>query len=71
MRKYSIIAKYGNNPDKSAKTVKYRNVTNLVRLAEYLDKHFPTWTWCNVYDMATKQQLSNFTKHNRPLKPQI
>jgi hypothetical protein len=65
MKKYRVITKVGNNPDGSARCVRYR-CSDLISYCVFLDKNFPFWTWTNVYDKETGEQVGNFTKNNRP-----
>ena len=65
-KKYSCIVKIGNNPDKTAKVVKYRT-SNLLNFTNFIERKFPTWTWFNVYLKASGQQINSFTKHRRPI----
>jgi hypothetical protein len=65
-KKYVCNIKVGNNPDKSAKCVKYRS-NDLLKLTSFLDKKFPTWTWYNVFLKETGQQISSFTNKKRPI----
>ncbi len=59
--KYTIIAKVTGD-----KFVKYRNVSNLKKFANFLDVRFPSWKYFNVFDPVTGDQVSNFTKNERP-----
>ncbi|HEX7413378.1 MAG TPA: hypothetical protein VF411_04970 [Bacteroidia bacterium] len=57
------IAKIGNNPDKTAKCVKYRT-NDLAKFANFLDRKHPEWTWYNVFLKETGKQamsLQNLT----------
>ena len=65
-KKYTCIAKIGNNQDHSAKCVKYR-LDNLNKFSFFLDKKFPSWTWVNVFLKETGKQVMSFTKHKRPM----
>jgi len=65
-KKYSCIVKIGNNPDNSAKCVKYR-LNDLLKFSKFLDLKFPTWTYCNVFLKETRKQVSSFTKYRRPV----
>lgn len=65
-KKYSCIAKIGNNPDGKAKCVKYR-LNDLYKFSQFLDKKFPTWSWFNVFLKETRMQVSSFTKYKRPI----
>jgi hypothetical protein len=59
--KYSIIAKVSGD-----KFVKYRNVTNLKKFADFLDTRFPSWKYFNVFDSVTGDQVESYTKNKRP-----
>lgn len=59
-KKYHCIAKVGNE-----KFVKY-NVNNLMSFCRFLDDKFNDWRYFNVFSKATKKQVGNFTKNNRP-----
>ena len=65
-KKYTCIAKIGNNPDLSALCVKYR-LDNLIKFSVFLDRKYPTWTWFNVFLKETGKQVMSFTKHKRPI----
>ena len=65
-KKYTCIVKVGNKPDNSAKCVKYR-LNDLLKFSVFLDREFPSWTYFNVYLKETRKQVSNFTKHKRPI----
>lgn len=60
--KYTIIAKVD-----TVKFVKYRNVTSLKKFADFLDVRFPSWKYFNVFDPVTGDQVSSYTKNERPL----
>ena len=67
-RKYAAIIKLGNNPDGSAKCLKYR-FDNLTKFIKFLDQKWPHWLWFNLYsnkgtDKGT--QIGNYTKYKRP-----
>lgn len=47
------------------KFAKY-NVNNLISFTKFLDKKYKDWRWFNVYDKKTKEQITSFTKNNRP-----
>ena len=66
MALYTIITKVGEQ-----RFVKYRNVSNLLRFTDFLDKKFPTWKYFNVYDKKSKKQIASFTINNRPTLPKI
>jgi hypothetical protein len=51
--------------------VKYRTVNNLLKFTSFLDVNFPTWRFYNVYSKESKEQITSFTKNNRPSTPQI
>lgn len=59
--KYAIIAKVSTD-----KFVKYRNVSSLKKFADFLDRSFPSWKYFNVYDSQTRDQVSSYTKNERP-----
>lgn len=65
-KKYSCIVKIGNNPDNSAKCVKYRS-NDLLKFTSFLDLKYPEWKWMNVFSKQTSKQLMNFTKNKRPI----
>lgn len=65
-KKYSCIVKIGNNPDNSAKCVKYRS-NDLLKFTSFLDRKYPEWKWMNVFSKQTRKQLMNFTKNKRPI----
>jgi hypothetical protein len=64
-KKYTCIAKIGNNPDFKANCVKHR-LDDLLKYTTFLDRTFPTWTWFNVFLKETGIQVMSFTKHRRP-----
>jgi len=64
-KKYTCIVKIGNNPDRSAKCVKYR-LNDLLKFTSFIDKNFPEWKWFNVYSKKTRAQLMSFTKYKKP-----
>jgi hypothetical protein len=65
-KKYSCIVKIGNNPDNSAKCVKYR-LNDLLKFTSFLDRKYPEWRWMNVFSKETRKQLMSFTKYRRPV----
>ena len=65
-KKFSCIVKIGNNPDKTAKCVKYRT-NDLLKFTRFLDGKYPSWTWYNVFLKETRMQIANFTKFKRPI----
>jgi hypothetical protein len=69
LKKYIAIVKVADNPNGSAKCLKYR-FNDLLKFTTFLDKDWRTWRWFNVY--ANKgnykgEQLDNFTNKRRPL----
>lgn len=66
-KKYKVITKIANNPNGTAKCVKY-NCSDLISYCEFLDKKFPEWTWSNVFCKESKSRLGSFTKYSRPTK---
>lgn len=68
-KRYTAIVKIGNKSDGSAHCLKYR-FDNLLNFTSFLDKKWQDWKWFNVYSnkgIDEGKQLSNFTKHNRPV----
>ena len=68
-KKYIAIVKVADNPDGSAKCLKYR-FNDLLKFTTFLDKDWRTWRWFNVYanrGINKGQQLNNFTNKRRPL----
>ena len=69
---YSVIIKVAcsdNCNDKKCTSCdfkKYEYVRDLLKLTVYIDKHFPTWRWFNVYLRADGRQLDSFTRNRRP-----
>ncbi len=47
------------------------HVNNLIKFTQFLDKTYPGWRWFNVFDQKTKNQIGNFTNHNRPTSAKI
>jgi len=71
--RYLVITKIANNPDRTAKCVKYR-CTDLLKYVQFLDLKFPFWTWTNVYSNLERnkyEQLGSFTSKNRPVSSSI
>jgi hypothetical protein len=69
-KKYVAIVKIGNKADGTAHCVKYR-FNNLMKFAEFLDRNWQDWKWFNVYSNRgknKKQQVTNFTNKQRPVK---
>jgi hypothetical protein len=65
-KKYTCIVKIGNNPDMSAKCLKYR-LNDLLKFTSFLDLKFPEWKWFNVFSKESNKQLMNFTKYHKPM----
>ena len=68
-KKYIAIVKVDDNPDGSAKCLKYR-FNDLLKFTAFLDKVWSTWRWFNVYANRGNykgEQLDNFTNKRRPL----
>ena len=68
-KKYIAIVKVADNPDGSAKCLKYR-FNDLLKFTTFLDKDWRTWRWFNVYANRGNykgEQLDNFTNKRRPL----
>lgn len=68
-KKYIAIVKVADNPDGSAKCLKYR-FNDLLLFTAFLDKKWNMWRWFNVYANRGNykgEQLDNFTKNRRPL----
>lgn len=65
MKRYTLIVKAEHTP---AKFVKYR-ASDLLKFCAFLDKRWPSWTWANVYDKETREQVGSFTKYRRPTEP--
>ena len=67
-KKYKVIVKIKNNPDRTAHCVRYR-VTDLIKFTQFLDEKWTGWKWFNVYSntgINIGEQLENFTKNKRP-----
>ena len=72
-KKYIGIVKVADNPDGSAKCLKYR-FDDLLKFTNFLDKDWRTWRWFNVYanrENNKGKQLGNYTKKLRPLVSKI
>jgi hypothetical protein len=70
MKKYKVIVKVGNE-----QFCKWR-CNNLVSFADFLDRDWKDWRYCNVFDNIKdsptyRQQIGSFTKLNRPLSKVI
>ena len=67
-KRYIAIVKVADNPDGSARCLKYR-FNDLLKFTAFLDKDWCTWRWFNVYanrGIDKGQQIENFTKNRRP-----
>ena len=67
-KKYKANVKIKNNPDGTARCVKYR-VTDLIKFTRFLDQKWVGWKWFNVYSntgVNKGEQLASFTKNKRP-----
>ena len=65
-KKYTCIVKVANNPDGSAKCLKYR-LNDLFKFTYFLDTKHTSWKWFNVYLTKTKEKIKSFTKYNKPI----
>ncbi len=68
-KKYIAIVKVADNPDGSARCLKYR-FNDLLKFTAFLDKDWSTWLWFNVYDnrgFGQGEQLASYTNKHRPL----
>ena len=68
-KKYIAIVKVADNPDGSARCLKYR-FNDLLKFTAFLDKGWKTWRWFNVYanrGFGQGEQLANYTNKRRPL----
>lgn len=63
--RYRCWAKIGNKEDGKPKTVTYHS-NNLLSFTRFLDIHFKTWTYFNVYRVKDGNKIGQFTKYNRP-----
>lgn len=70
MVKYRVIVKVGNNPNGTARTLKYDHVNSLLSFTRFLDSNHPSWTWFNVYDREGTQ-LTSFTSKRKPLTARV
>lgn len=66
-KKYNCIVKVGNNPDGSAKCLKYR-LNDLLKFTVFLDRTHSEWKWFNVYSAKSRLQLASYTKFKKPIK---
>jgi len=64
---YICIVKVDDNPDGSAKCLRY-HTSNLLSFVDFLDEKWPTWRWFNVYDHKFRKGklIANYTKNDRP-----
>ena len=72
-KRYIAIVKAADNPDGSAKCLKYR-FNDLLKFTIFLDKDWITWHWFNVYANRGNNkghQLNNFTNKHRPLVSKV
>jgi len=72
-KRYAAIIKIGNNPDGSARCLKYR-FNDLIKFTKFLDEKWSEWLWHNVYYNKGEnkgKQAGNFTKHKRPVTNRI
>lgn len=58
---YSAIIKLSND-----RFIKYTYVRNPYKLFLYLEKHYPTWRYCNLFCRNNGLQVGNFTKNQPP-----
>lgn len=68
-KKYIAIVKVADNPDGSARCLKYR-FNDLLKFTVFLDKDWRTWRWFNVYanrGSGQGEQLASYTNKRRPL----
>jgi hypothetical protein len=63
--KYRCFVKIGNKPDGSVHSVTYHS-SNLLSFTRFLDIHYKTWTYFNVYLVKTDEKVGQFTKFNKP-----
>lgn len=67
-KKYKVIVKISNNPDGTARCVKY-GVNDLIKFTWFLDSNWAEWKWFNVYlnqGVGKGKQLASYTKSKRP-----
>lgn len=60
---YSVIAKTSSKTDDFKK---WRNVTDLIKFTQFLDRVYPQWKFFNVYNKKDKQHLDCFKQNYRP-----
>ncbi len=66
MKRYNVIVKL-----RTQQFLKYQ-VNDLLKFTAYLDKeHAGQWTWYNVFDRRTRQQVANFTNKRRPVSATV
>lgn len=63
--RYRCWAKIGNNLDGTVKSVTYHS-SNLLSFTRFLDIHFKTWTFFNVYLVKDGRKVGQFTKFDKP-----
>ena len=67
-KKYTAIVKIENNPDGTARCLKYR-FNDLLKFTAFLDQKWIQWKWFNLYSNSNQnkgKQLGSFTKNNKP-----
>ncbi len=66
MKRYNVIVKL-----RTQQFLKHQ-VNDLLQLTTYLDKKYAgQWTWFNVFDSRTRQQVANFTNKRRPVSATV
>jgi len=58
---YKAWVKVG--PDK---TLSYDHDKKVWSLVDWLDEHYPSWRFVNIYSKKTNELLAMYTKKNRP-----
>jgi len=61
--KYAVIIKVSQD-----RFLKYSHINNLFTFCSWLDNHFPTWRYMNVFLKTTRMQVANYTKTKRPYR---
>jgi hypothetical protein len=72
-KRYIAIVKIGNNPNGTARCLKY-HFDDLLKFTNFLDTKWKEWKWFNLFANRGENkgiQLGNFTKNKRPKKRQI
>jgi hypothetical protein len=67
-KRYAAIVKIDNNPDGTARCVKYR-FDDLLKFTKFLDTRWGMWRWFNLYSNRGPdkgKQIVSFTKNKRP-----